>query len=174
MTKPRIGIYLSSSRVKGLERFVGRALSAYELGEEMWPGHKMSKVNGRAIVRALLLGEYIEPVQPMQEPQPKDGGDAIRYKATAKAAAIIANPPWLCRYCSTDISASMKRLWRYPCIGCRDQHQVCRYCRKQLLKAVGEFPYAVKLRGCPGTVQIQVRIEKSRKKKEEEPQQELA
>lgn len=175
MTKRRSGTYLSTTRVKGLEQFVRAPLSAYELGDIMWPGHKMSKVNGRAIVRELLLGEYIELTQPNQEAQPKDGGDPVRYRATSKAAAIIANPPWLCRYCSTDISKSMKRLWHYPCTACTETHQTCRFCRKQLLRATGDFPYTVKLRGCPGTVQIQAPPpKKPKKKKEEELQQDLA
>lgn len=176
MTRKRSGTYLSVTRVKGLEQFVKTPLSAYELGDIMWPGHKMSKVNARAIVRELLLGEYIELTQPMAQGSSGDGHDPVRYRATAKAAAIIANPPWLCRYCSTDISNSMKRLWHFPCAGCQNQHQVCRLCRKQLLLATGEFPYKVKLRGCPGTVKVAVpvKIEKPKKRKEEEVQQDLA
>lgn len=175
MTKRRSGTYLSTTRVKGLEQFVKAPLSAYELGDIMWPGHKMSKVNGRAIVRELLLGEYIRYVDPLQQGQRGDGQDAVRYRATEKAAAIIANPPWLCRYCSMDVTHSMKRLWHYPCAGCSETHQTCRFCRKQLLRATGDFPYAVKLRGCPGKVQVQAPPpQKPKKKKQEEPQQDLA
>lgn len=175
MTRKRMGLWLSTSRVKGLEEFVKQPLSAWELGERMWPGHRMSKVNGRAIVRELLLGEFIEPVNPAQPAEPKDGGDPVRYRATAKAATVIANPPWLCRYCKLDTMNSMKRLWVFPCEGCRREHQVCRFCRKHLLKAFGEFPYAIRLRGCPGTITIPLRPEKKPKREVQvETQKELA
>lgn len=172
MTKRRMGNYLSTSRFKGLELFAKETLTAWELGEKMWPGHKMAKVNGRAIVRELLLGEYITRADLSQAAQPNDGGDPVKYRAAAKAASILENPPWLCRYCRLDTTDSMKRLWYFPCNGCSALHQVCRLCRKQLLKAYGEFPYKIKLRGCPGTIAIVP--EKQKKKKEAEPQQELA
>ena len=164
MTKKRMGLWLSKSRVLGLGQFVKENLSAWELGERMWPGHKMAKVNGRAIVRELLLGEFIELVNPEQEAQPKDGGDPVRYRATARAAAVMANPSWICRYCKLDTTDSMKRLWVFPCEGCKQEHQVCRFCRKHLLKAFGEFPYTIKLRGCPGSIVIPPRPEKKPKK----------
>jgi hypothetical protein len=176
MTRKRMGLWLSTSRVKGLERFVEQSLSAWELGELMWPGHRMAKVNGRAIVRELLLGEFIEPVNAAQPAEPVNGEDPVRYRATARAAAVIENPPWLCRYCKLDTMNSMKRLWVFPCDGCGQEHQVCRFCRKHLLKAFGGFPYVIRLRGCPGSVQIPPRPEKKPKKEEiqVETQSELA
>jgi hypothetical protein len=174
MTKKRMGLWLATSRVKGLERFINQNLTAWELGELMWPGHRMAKVNGRAIVRELLLGQFIELVDPAQEAQPKDGGDPVRYRATARAAAVIENPPWLCRYCKLDTMNSMKRLWVFECEGCKQEHQICRFCRKHVLKAFGEFPYQIKLRGCPGTVNVPPRPEPKKKKVEVETQSELA
>jgi len=171
MTRRREGNYLSTSRVKGLQQFVKASLSAYELGEILWPGHKMAKVNARAIVRELLLGEYIKPVADIDS---IPGSEKCKFHATEKSASILANPPWLCRYCSTDVSNSMKRLWHHPCITCDTQHQACRFCRKQLLKATGDFPYVTKLRGCPGTVSVVQRpIPKLKKKKEVEVQRDL-
>lgn len=176
MTRRKPGTWLSSTRVKGLEHFAKQPLSAYDLGDLMWPGHKMAKVNGRAIVRELLLGEYIEPTQPMMEPQPKDGGDPVMYRATEKAAAVIANPPWLCRYCSTDVGGSMRRLYRFLCEGCLEIHQVCRWCRKYLIRPTGEFPYVVKVRACPGKIAIPKRPEPKKKEPEssQPSQQEFA
>ncbi len=157
--------HLTATRVKGLEHFVKGALSAYELGDLMWPGHKMAKVNARAVVRALLLGEYIELTQPMAQASSGDGNDPVRYRATARAAAVIANPPWLCRYCSLDVTNTLRRLGYYPCEGCSELHQVCRWCRKHLIRAVGQFPYKIKLRACPGKIEIPKRPEPKKKEK---------
>ena len=168
MTRRKAPAYLSATRVKGLEQFLKEPLSAYELGDILWPGHRMSRVNGLAVVRELLLGEYIEYVDPLQQGQAGDGQDPVRYKATAKAAAVVANPPWKCRYCTLDVSGTLRKLLLFPCEGCRDVHQVCRWCRKFLIRPTGSFPYIIKVRACPGKIEIPRRPE-PKKKSEQKP-----
>lgn len=164
MTRKLSYTRLSKSRVKGLEHFSKEPLTAEELGQRMWPGHRMAKVNAAAVVRELLLGNYIDFVVPGAVPQ--------RFQATPRAKEMIQNQPWLCKYCSLDTTDSMKRLWPYPCVGCESHHQVCRSCKKHLLKATGDFPYVVKLRSCPGAYVI-VRAEKKKKLEPQGVQKEL-
>ncbi len=169
--------YLSISRVKGLEQFLKAPLTAEQLGQILWPGHKMAKVNAGAIVRELLLGDYIEiPSKPdfgaasgptgLHSPTSWSGPigpDGPRYRATPKAAAIVANPPWMCRYCTLDIMGTRRRLQRFPCETCTEIHQVCRRCRKHLIRPTGNFPYVVKVRTCPGRIEIPKEPERKKK-----------
>lgn len=156
MTRKRSYTHLSKSRFLALGEFDKGALSAQALGERMWGTHKMALVNAKAIVRELLLGEFIESAF---------GGEV--YRATPKAKSILENPPWICRYCSLDTSDSFRRLWSFPCMRCGTGHSVCRFCRKYLLKASGEFPYSIKLRGCPDNVEVPKRPEPRQKPKAE-------
>jgi hypothetical protein len=141
--------------MRGLEEFSKRPLSAYELGDLLWPKHKMAKVNARAVVRELLLHGLVEAF----------GGDPIRYRPTDKAPEVLRNPPWLCRYCSLDVTGTLRRLAQYWCRGCPEGHSVCRWCRKFLLRATGEFPYKIQLQACPGKFEIPKRPEPKRKEK---------
>lgn len=149
--------YLSISRVKGLEQFLKTPLTAEQLGNVLWPGSRMALVNARAVVRELFVGEYIEYANPT----------GLLFKATAKAAAIVANPPWMCRYCTLDVMGTRRRLQRFPCETCAEIHQVCRRCRRHLIRPTGMFPYVVKVRTCPGRIEIPK--EPERKKKDPRP-----
>lgn len=150
--------HLPPSRVKGLSEFLKKPLSIRELADLLWPGHRMAKVNAAAVVRELLLGGYVASV-----------GKTDRYEATDIAAPIIANPPWICRYCTLDITGSRRKLWAFSCEGCPDIHRVCRFCRRHLVRATGDFPYEIKLRACPGKIEIPKPKPKERKKKSAEP-----
>lgn len=154
---------LSKSRFLGLEHLAKEALTAPELGQKMWPGHRMATVNARAIFRELKVTQLVVPVD----------GDLERFRATEGAKELLANPSWICRYCSLDTTDSMKRLWDYPCMGCEEVHRVCRLCKKQLLKPTGDFPYVLKVRGCPGTVPMPLKQEKKKKFEEVHIQKEL-
>lgn len=145
---------LSKSRFLGLKHFSLGWLTAAELGQKMWPDHRMATVNARAIVRELLLQDLLLR-------QGGEGDENPHFCATEKAELILRDPSWICRYCSLDTTDSNKRLWAYPCLGCDGFHQVCRYCKRHALKISGDFPsQVVKVRGCPGSVLIPPRPEK--------------
>jgi hypothetical protein len=160
MTRKLSYTRLSKSRFEGLKLLSAGWKTAAELGRAMWGDHRMATLNARAIVRELLLADLILAQR----------GEVDRFTATEKAKPILKNPSWICRYCSLDTTDSNKRLWPYPCLGCPEHHYVCRFCKKPLLKPVGEFPYAINVRGCPGTVQIPKRPER-KPRKEKKPEQ---
>lgn len=156
MTKKLSYTRLSKSRFIGLGHFAAGWLTAAELGQKMWPDHRMATVNARAVVRELLLADLL-----LAQRNP---GAVDRFCATEKAAIILKDPSWICRYCSLDTTDSNKRLWAYPCLGCEGFHQVCRFCKRHVLKVSGDFPnQIVKVRGCPGQVEIPKRPEKKPK-----------
>lgn len=163
MTKKLSYTRLSKSRFEGLKVIqASYPITARELGRRMWGDHKMATVNAHAVVRELLLGDLV-----LRERGPSLPED--RYLPTEKVGPILKNPSWICRYCSLDTTDSNKRLWARPCMNCDEHHYFCRFCRKHLLKATGPFPYTVKVRGCPGTVEIPKRPE--RRSKEMKPKE---
>lgn len=155
MTKKLSYTRLSKSRFIGLGLLEKEWLTAGQLGQKMWPSHKMATVNARAIVRELFLADLLI--------RQRNSGPDDLYRTTERAVPILKNPSWICRYCTLDTSDSNKRLWALPCLTCPEHHYACRYCRRHLSKVVGEFPYKVKYRGCPGTVEIPKRPEKKQK-----------
>lgn len=150
MTKKLSYTRLSKSRFIGLEHFSRSSLTASELGALMWGAHRMALVNAKAVIRELLLGEFIRVA----------GGTPSFYVSTERAKPILKDPSWICKYCSLDTTDSNKRLWAYPCAGCETFHQACRSCKRHVLKVTGDFPYTVKARACPGQVEIPKRPEK--------------
>lgn len=161
MTKKLSYTRLSKSRFIGLGHLDKEWLTAKQLGQKMWPDHRMATVNAAAIVRELLLADLVI--------RQRNSGPDDLYRTTEKAAVILKDPSWICRYCSLDTSDSNKRLWHFPCVGCDTHHQVCRFCRRHLTKVVGDFPYTVKLRGCPGSVEVPSRPEKKPREKSQKP-----
>lgn len=150
MTKKLSYTRLSKSRFIGLGHFQKEWLTAPQLGRKMWGDHRMATVNARAIVRELLLADLLL----------SRGAEETEFRASEAAAIILRDPSWICKYCSLDTTDSNKRLWVYPCVGCETFHQACRSCKRHVLKVVGDFPYTVKARGCPGQVEIPKRPEK--------------
>lgn len=168
MTRKLSYTRLSKSRFEGLRLlFPTPGLTVRELATRMWGGHRMALVNAKAVLRELHLSNLIIKIT--------TGAEEPRFLSVAEAKPILENPSWICKYCSLDTTDSNKRLWGYPCmgVGCGQHHQVCRFCKKQLLKATGDFPYVVKLRGCPGTVAVTAPARPEKKKKLEEVQKEL-
>ncbi len=163
MTKKLSYTRLSKSRFEGLKIIqASYPITAKELGRRMWGDHRMATVNASAIVRELFLADLV--LRQRGADLPED-----RYLPTENVESILKNPSWICRYCSLDTSDSNKRLWVYQCVNCKEHHYVCRYCKRHLLKPVGEFPYAIKVRGCPGSVQIPPRAERKPKSTKEKP-----
>lgn len=156
MTKKLFYTRLSKSRFIGLRHFSEGWLTAAELGQKIWPGHRMATVNARAIVRELFLQDLLLR-------QGGEDDESPKFCSTERAEIILRDPSWICRYCSLDTTDSNKRLWAFPCAGCETFHQVCRYCKRHVLKVIGDFPYQIKVRGCPGTVEIPPRPEKKPK-----------
>lgn len=156
MTKKLSYTRLSKSRFIGLGHFHSEGwMTAAELGRKMWGDHRMATVNARAIIRELFLADLLLR-------QGGEGEENPKFCSTEKAEVILRDPSWICRYCSLDTTGSNKRLWAYPCLGCDGFHQVCRYCKRHVLKVSGDFPsQMVKIRGCQ--VQVPKRPEKKPK-----------